>query len=105
MDEVHGTTVDEGKNMAKAMADGEGAPCVAHQASTALGWMYTNVPKAGDILKKVKGIVSHFKRSNIAWNKLQGLAEQKGLPLRKPHKGGETRCGTCLGLPLLRKCR
>jgi hypothetical protein len=60
---VFGSTPDEGSNMLKAWNVFEGSACVAHRASTALGYALKVNCEAMALVKKIKGIISHFHKS------------------------------------------
>ena len=61
-DHVHGCTPDEGANMLKAWAIFEGAGCVCHRANNCLHESLRE-EDATSLIRKVKGICSHFHRS------------------------------------------
>ena len=61
---VHGSTPDEGANMLKAWQMFEGGACVCHRAQSALRNALKVDHRVVALVKKVKGIVAHFHRSN-----------------------------------------
>ncbi len=61
---VHGSTPDEGSNILKAWQLFEGGACVCHRAQSALRNALKVDSKVVGLVKKVKGIVAHFHRSN-----------------------------------------
>ena len=60
---VHGSTPDEGSNMLKGWNCFEGSSCVCHRVQNALKCALNCTPGVVALVKKVKGICSHFHRS------------------------------------------
>ena len=60
---VHGSTPDEGSNMLKAWNCFEGGACVCHRAQSALRCALKINSHTETLVRKVKGIVAHFHRS------------------------------------------
>ena len=61
---VFGSTPDEGSNMLKAWKVFEGSGCVAHLGSSALGCALKVNSEVMSLVKKIKGIIAHFHKSN-----------------------------------------
>lgn len=64
---IHGCTPDEGSNMLKGWEGMEGSGCVCHRQSTCLRHAL-NVNDVALLIKKIKGIASHFNRSDKVWH-------------------------------------
>ena len=63
MGRIHACTPDEGSSMLKAWEGMEGSGCMCHRQSTCLKHAL-NHPEVISFVKQIKGIASHFNRSD-----------------------------------------
>ncbi|XP_050561099.1 zinc finger BED domain-containing protein 4 [Spodoptera frugiperda] len=57
-------------------------PCYTHTLNLAVSDVLKS-PEIAEILNKMKGIVRHFKKSNLAWEKLKRYQEQAGTTAKR----------------------
>ncbi|CAK1584211.1 unnamed protein product [Parnassius mnemosyne] len=92
LDKVLLAVSDNGANIKSALAQLEWKHfgCYAHTLNLAVQKVLVS-SYIRDLISKVKAIVSYFKRSNLAWNKLKKYQEQANKVVKRPIQDVATR--------------